>query len=64
MFKSDEQISPPSLVFKLQGCDVLHKVMNSQGSRIEKNAHAQKRSGGEICLSDVIMHKDQSLNTS
>ena len=49
--------------------------MNSQGSRIEKNTHAQRvqmqkklclqtRLGGEICLSDVIMHKGHSLNTS
>ena len=42
MFKSDEQISSPRLVLKLQGCEVLHKIMNSQGSRIEKNAHAQR----------------------
>ena len=76
MFKLDEQISSPRLVLKLQGCEVLHKIMNSQGSRIEKNAHAQRvqmekkkvwlqtRLGGEICLSDVIMHKGHSLNTS
>ena len=49
--------------------------MNSQGSRIEKNTHAQRvqmqkklclqtRLAGEICLSDVIMHEGHSINTS
>ena len=42
MLKSGEQISPPSLILKLQGCEVLQKIMNSQGSRIEKNTHAQR----------------------
>ena len=41
MFTSDEQISPPSLNLKLQGCKIFAQ-MNSQGSIIEKNTHAQR----------------------
>ena len=41
MFTSHEQISPPSLVLKLKNKRNFTE-MNSQGSRVEKNTHAQK----------------------
>ena len=41
MFTSHKQISPPSLVLKLKNKRNFTE-MNSQGSRVEKNTHAQK----------------------
>ena len=66
MFTSSEQISPPSLVlnckvakFCIKECP---KPVNLKGISTQKECKCkefslQTRLGGEICSSDVIMHK-------
>ena len=66
MSTSDEQISPPSLVLKMKVCQGVHewllKVETVKRMFTPKECKCeeiclQTRLGGEICSSDVIMHK-------
>ena len=66
MITSDEQISPPSLVlnckvakFCIKECPkaVNLKRISTQKECKRKEFSLQTRLGGEICSSDVIMHK-------
>ena len=69
MFTSNEQISPPSLVlnckvakFCKKECPkaVNLKRISTQKECKCKEFSLQTRLGGEICSSDVIMHKGRS----
>ena len=70
MFTSDKQISPPSLVLKLKSCQVLHKwipkaeklnrIFTPKECKCEEFC-LKTRLDGEICSSDVIMHKGYFL---
>ena len=69
MFTSNEQISPPSLVlnckvakFCIKECPkaVNLKRISTQKECKCKEFSLQTRLGGEICSSDVIMHKGHS----
>ena len=69
MFTSSEQISPPSLVlnckvakFCIKECPkaVNLKRISTQKECKCKEFSLQTRLGGEICSSDVIMHKGHS----
>ena len=70
MFTSNEQISPPSLVlnckvakFCIKECPkaVNLKRISTQKECKCKEFSLQTRLGGEICSSDVIMHKGHYL---
>ena len=73
MFTSDKQISPPSLVLKLKSCQVLHKwipkaeklkrIFTPKECKCEE-FFLRRRLGGEMCSSDVIMHKGHFLLSS
>ena len=70
MFTSDKQISPPSLVLKLKRCQVLYKwipkaeklnrIFTPKECKCEEFC-LKTRLDGEICSSDVIMHKGHFL---